>query len=86
MQIITLPARCDRATAETLLPEFHAALGCGEITIDATQTIHVGQAMLQVLVSARQSTEGVTIQPSDALRATATALGLHSVLFDEGDA
>ena len=86
MQTITLPARCDRATAETLLPDFHAALGCGPFTIDATQTTHVGQAMLQVLVSARQSAEGVTIQPSDELRATVTALGLHSVLFDEGDA
>ena len=86
MHTITLPARCDRGAAETLLPEFLAALGGGAFNVDATATTHLGAAMLQVLVSARQTIEGVRIVASPDVRASARALGLHAVLFDEGDA
>ena len=82
MHMITLPVRCDRAAAEALLPEFHAALGTGALAIDASATTHIGQAMLQVLVSARQSAEVAHITPSPALSDIARAFGLASVLFD----
>ena len=53
MRNIILPARCDRAAAEELLPEFVAALGSGPFNIDASQTTQIGQAMLQILVAVR---------------------------------
>ena len=57
MQTITLPERCDRAAAEVLLPEFVAAIGSGPLRIDGTATKQCGQAMLQLLVSARRTGE-----------------------------
>ena len=82
MRQITLPARCDRAAAEALLPEFQAALGAGVLNIDATSTEQIGQAMLQLLVSARRSGDGASITPSNALREAARLTGLAPVLFD----
>jgi len=67
MSAIILPARCDRAAAETLLPEFLEAAGAGRIEIDASQVAQAGQAMLQMLAAARRSSEGATIAPSPAL-------------------
>lgn len=78
---ITLPARCDRAAAEALLPEMVAALGSGPLRIDARGCQHIGQAMLQLLVSARQTGEGAVIQPSQALRDVAELTGLGDELF-----
>ena len=86
MRQIHLPARCDRAAAEALLPEFQAALGAGVVTIDASATEQIGQAMLQLLVSARRSGDGATIKPSHALREAVRLTGLTPVLFDQGDA
>ena len=85
MSQITLPARCDRAAAEALLPEFQAALGAGVLSIDASGTEQIGQAMLQLLVSARRSGDGATINPSHALSEAARLTGLSSVLFDGGN-
>ena len=82
MRQITLPARCDRAAAEALLPEFQASLGSGTMTIDGGATEQIGQAMLQLLVSARRSGDGATIKPSLALREAARLTGLAPVLFD----
>lgn len=79
---ITLPARCDRAAAEALLPEFQAAIGGGGLHIDAGATTHVGQAMLQLLVSARLTGEGASIIGSSALHEMAALAGLETVLFD----
>jgi len=81
MSSISLPARCDRAAAEALLPELVAALGSGPLRIDARECQHIGQAMLQLLVSARQTGEGAVIQPSPALRETAALAGLSDELF-----
>lgn len=78
---ITLPARCDRAAAEALLPEMVAALGSGPLHIDARECQHIGQAMLQLLVSARQTGEGAVIQPSQSLREVAQLTGLAEELF-----
>ena len=86
MRNIILPARCDRAAAEELLPEFVAALGSGPFNIDASQTTQIGQAMLQILVAARGSADGAAITASQALRDTARLTGLSQTLFDEGDA
>lgn len=86
MSSIILPARCDRAAAEALLPEFIAALGSGPLRIDARQCEHIGQAMLQLLVSARQTGDGALIDPSPALRDAATLTGLADELLSGVDA
>lgn len=81
MSSITLPSRCDRAAAEALLPELVAALGCGPLRIDARECQQVGQAMLQLLVSARQTGEGAIIEASQALLEVAALAGLTDELF-----
>lgn len=43
MPAITLPARCDRAAAEALLPEFQSAQGAGVLRIDASQTSQIAR-------------------------------------------
>lgn len=81
MPTITLPSRCDRAAAEALLPEMVAALGSGPLHIDASACQQIGQAMLQLLVSARQTGDGAVIAPSPALREAAALTGLIDELF-----
>lgn len=83
MHTIILPERCDRAAAEALLPEFVAALGSGPLAIDGSATKQCGQAMLQLLVSARRTGEGARITPSPALIDVALLTGLDGELFDE---
>ncbi|GAC1613184.1 MAG: hypothetical protein NVS3B27_11740 [Novosphingobium sp.] len=80
---LVLPALCDRGAAEALLPELVAAIGTGKIEIDASGTTRMGQAMLQILVSARQTDGGATIIASPEVIETATLCGLDRVLFDE---
>lgn len=84
MHTITLPERCDRAAAEALLSEFIAGLGSGPLRIDGSATLQCGQAMLQLLVSARRSGEGAAITPSPALIDLAMLTGLDGELFDDG--
>lgn len=86
MTPISLPARCDRATVESLLPEFVAAVGGDPIRVDGTQVTHAGQALLQLLVSARRSIDGVVIDASPALRDAAALTGLTHELFEEARA
>jgi hypothetical protein len=83
MNSITLPARCDRAAAEAIWPEMVAAFGSGAIRIDGSAVDHVGQAMLQLLVSARRSGDGAVITPSSALHEAAKLTGLTAELFEE---
>lgn len=83
MTSITLPARCDRAAAEALFPEFVAALGSSATEVDGKAVTQVGQAVLQLLVSARRSGDGATITPSEALASAAAMAGLSGELFDE---
>ncbi len=85
MNTITLPARCDRAAAEAIWPELVAAMGNGATRIDATGVEHVGQAMLQLLVSARRSGGGAVITPSEALQDVARLTGLVDELFEESE-
>ena len=82
MNTITLPERCDRAAAEALLPELIAAQGNGALRIDASATRQCGQAMLQLLLSARRSGSGAQIVPSPALLDAALLTGLDGELFD----
>jgi len=82
MPMIHLPARCDRAAAEALLPQMLAARGPSPMRIDASAAEQIGQAMLQLLVSARTTGAGATITPSPALIETARATGLSTTLFD----
>lgn len=86
MSTIILPSRCDRAAAEALLPEMVAALGGGALKIDARECTHIGQAMLQLLISARRSAEGAHIEASQTLRDMARQVGLAPELFDGEDA
>jgi anti-anti-sigma regulatory factor len=83
MTAVILPASCNRTAAEALLPELVAALGDAPTAIDGTAVTHVGQAVLQLLVSARRSAGGATITPSAALLDTAIMAGLAGELFDE---
>jgi hypothetical protein len=80
MTTITLPARCDRSAAGLIQPELAAAVAAGPVTIDATGGGQFGQAMLQLLVSARLS-GAVTIAASDALREAAQLAGLEDILL-----
>jgi len=82
MTPIKLPPRCDRAAAQALLPEFVAAGSSGRITVDASEVTQIGQAALQLLVSARRSPRGATILPSAALLDAAELACLGDALFD----
>ena len=85
MNTITLPARCDRAAAEALWPELVAAMGNTATHIDASGVEHVGQAVLQLLVSARRSGGGARIAASPVLEEAARLTGLSAELFEEND-
>lgn len=82
MNSITLPARCDRAAAEAIWPELIAAMGDGPTAIDGSAVEHVGQAMLQLLVSARRSGGGAAIIASAELKDAAALTGLCAELFE----
>lgn len=84
MPTITLPARCDRAAAEALLPQLAAAAPGDRIVIDGRQVDQIGLAVLQVLVSARRRAGGATIMPSGALLEAGRLAGLSDELFAEG--
>lgn len=83
MNSVTLPARCDRAAAEAIWPELIAAMSNRPTAIDASAVEHVGQAMLQLLVSARRSGGGAVIMASAALKDAAAMTGLTQELFEE---
>lgn len=83
MQTIILPDHCDRAAIEELLPAIRAAAEAGPIRIDAGAVSHAGQALVQLLASARLSQPGCTIVPSPAVATAATLTGLATELFGE---
>ena len=85
MNNIILPARCDRAAAEAVWPELVAAMGDGATLIDGSAVEHVGQAVLQLLVSARRSGGGATIVSSPTLTEAARLTGLVDELFEENE-
>ena len=80
-----LPARCDMMAVQELLPRLAAASGSQVLDIDGRAVTQAGQALLQLLVSARRSGAGARIDPSPALRDAALLAGLSDILF-EGNA
>lgn len=83
MTTIRLPARCDRTAVQAILADLAAAIGPHRLEIDATQVEQAGQALLQLLVSARYSGGGASISPSEPLRQAARLAGLEQELFGE---
>ena len=83
MPTISLPPQCDRAAAQALLPQMIAALGAGTMTIDASACTQIGQAVLQLLISARRTGDGAVINGSAHLCDFAHSLGLSAHLFDD---
>jgi anti-anti-sigma regulatory factor len=84
MQTITLPAVCDRSAARLLLPELTAAVHQGGVAIDGRGVERIGQAGLQLLLSAivtaRAISHRLTIDMSDTMRETAHLAGLETHL------
>jgi anti-anti-sigma regulatory factor len=86
---ITLPANCDRGAASALYPELCDAMGAQPLTIEAAKVERIGQAMLQVLVSAARSEGGIAIAaPSEPFTAAVELAGLGTVFGEtpSGDA
>lgn len=83
MPAFTLPPRCDRAAADALHRELLTARDSGPIELDGSQVEQIGQAMLQLVLSARRTGEGARIEPSAAFAEAARMTGLSAQLFDE---
>ena len=79
MHQVTLPSRCDRASAISLHAELRDKLKAGPVAIDGSDVTALGQALLQLLLSARQTAnragQSLTITPSEKMRATLTNAG-----------
>ena len=86
MATLQLPPRCDRAAVAALLPEFRAAQGDEPLRIDGSACQQAGQALLQLLLSARRTGAGAVIAASGALRETARMAGLEAALLEGGEA
>lgn len=88
--MITLPPICDRSAAAALYPEVAELLGPTALAINAERVERIGQAMLQLLVSAARTEGGIVVQrPSAGFRAALTLTGLDHVVMDaviDGDA
>ena len=81
--MITLPPICDRSAAAALYPEVAEALGPMPLAIDAARVERIGQAMLQLLVSAARSEGGIAVRnPSPALSAALALTGLDHVIME----
>ncbi len=81
--MMTLPPICDRSAAAALYPELAEALGPTPLPIDAARVDRIGQAMLQLLVSAARSEGGIAIhQPSPAFAAALRLTGLDHILLE----
>lgn len=83
MSVIVLPGRCDRAAADALLAELQAAIGSEPIEIDGSKVEQIGQAVLQILLSAKAGARGVRIRPSAAFAEIGRMTGLSHQLFEE---
>ena len=84
MSAVILPSVCDRAAAETVYAELADALSSQPIEVDASQVTKIGQAALQVLVSAAKSEGGIKLNaPSKVLSATIEQFGLAPTLLKD---
>jgi anti-anti-sigma regulatory factor len=86
---LTLPSRCDRQAAEALLPDLRSAVAAGAVAIDGSDVMHFGQAMLQLLLSARKTlaAQGLSlpVTASPAMQAALATADAEHVL-DDGNA
>lgn len=81
--MITLPPICDRSAAAALYPELSEVLGPVPLAIDASRVERIGQAMLQLLVSAARSEGGIAVQhPSPAFAAALALTGLEHIVME----
>lgn len=84
MATIDLPARADRAAAETLLPVLRDAAQAGDVSIDGRAVVQLGQAMVQLLIAARRAAETAghrfVLDPSEAMAATLAMAGAEALL------
>lgn len=81
MTTLTLPALCDRAAVRAFAPDLRDGIGSDPLVIDASRIERIGQAMLQLLVSAARSEGGIAINsPSEALVEALRLTGLDAVL------
>ncbi len=81
--MISLPPICDRSGASALYPEIAEALGPTPLSIDASRVERIGQAMLQLLVSAARSEGGIAIhQPSASFTAALALTRLDHVVME----
>ncbi len=87
MARIILPETFDRGAAQALVEEFNTAMRDGSsIVVDASAVERIGQAGLQLLLSAQKSARlsEITLaikDPSDVLTEAAALTGLSSHLF-----
>ncbi|MFO6445505.1 STAS domain-containing protein [Erythrobacter sp. NE805] len=83
--MIALPPVCDRSAAAALYPEIAESLGTSALGVDAGRVEKIGQAMLQLLVSAARSEGGITVHnPSAAFTAALALTGLELVILEGG--
>lgn len=83
MHTIELPPHCDRAAAAALYPELVEAVSGTPTPIDASKVERLGQAMMQLLVSAAATGGGIALQnPSAQFRDARQMAGLDAVLLD----
>jgi anti-anti-sigma regulatory factor len=81
--MITLPPICDRSAAAALYPELAEALGPVPLAVDAARVERIGQAMLQLLVSAARSEGGIAVhKPSQAFTAALALTGLEDIVME----
>lgn len=78
---IALPARCDRAAVESLLPELRKAATAGCVEVDGRLASKISLPLLQLLLALRRSPAGANIVPSQALLDAARLAGLEAELF-----
>ncbi len=81
--MITLPPVCDRSAASAIYPEIAESLGPAPLVVDAARVERIGQAMLQLLVSASRTEGGIAIhQPSPAFTAALELARLDHVVME----
>ena len=81
--MIALPPVCDRSAAAALYPEMAESLGATPLTVDASRVEKIGQAMLQLLVSAARTEGGIAVhQPSPAFTAALGLTGLDHIIME----
>lgn len=81
--MIALPTVCDRSAAAALYTEMAESLGVMPLGIDASRVEKIGQAMLQLIVSASKTEGGITIhQPSAAFTSALELTGLDHIIME----